>query len=170
MPAAAIGGDADLVLGVRGIDHVVSGGKFLRLPTRGTREQSHRQEPPPCATTASGTSTAARVGDRLVSTVFPTAVTRGFCEPGIPHVAVCLLPGTELSFDRDVEYDMALGFTPTRKLPERTAVFRRLEPDRPYQHHDALEFPSGRIVLLTRLLPGRHATVLQLPVSAMPVP
>ena len=30
-------------------------------------------------------------------------------------------------------------------------------------HHDALEFPDGTIVLLTRLLQGQHATVLQLP-------
>ena len=36
----------------------------------------------------------------------------------------------------------------------------------PYAHRDALEFPSGKIVLLTRLCEGQHATVLQLP--AMP--
>jgi len=30
-------------------------------------------------------------------------------------------------------------------------------------HHDALEFPGGRIVLLTKLLAGQEATVLQLP-------
>ena len=30
-------------------------------------------------------------------------------------------------------------------------------------HHDALEFPDGEIVLVTRLYPGQHATVLQLP-------
>ena len=32
-------------------------------------------------------------------------------------------------------------------------------------HHDALEFPDGQIVLLTRLCEGQHATVLQLPAS-----
>ena len=32
-------------------------------------------------------------------------------------------------------------------------------------HHDALEFPDGQIVLLTRLSEGQHATVLQLPAS-----
>ena len=31
------------------------------------------------------------------------------------------------------------------------------------KHHDALEFPDGRIVLLTRLSEGQEATVLQLP-------
>ena len=31
-------------------------------------------------------------------------------------------------------------------------------------HHDALEFPDGKTVLLTQLCKGQHATVLQLPV------
>jgi hypothetical protein len=35
--------------------------------------------------------------------------------------------------------------------------------DEPWKHHDALEFPEGRIVLLTKLLAGQEATVLQLP-------
>ena len=30
-------------------------------------------------------------------------------------------------------------------------------------HHDALEFPDGQIVLLTGLVEGQQATVLQLP-------
>ena len=33
-------------------------------------------------------------------------------------------------------------------------------------HHDALEFPDGEIVLLTKLKPGQRATVLQLPAAA----
>jgi hypothetical protein len=33
-------------------------------------------------------------------------------------------------------------------------------------HHDALEFPDGEIVLLTFLETGQEATVLQLPASA----
>ena len=33
-------------------------------------------------------------------------------------------------------------------------------------HHDALEFPDGRVVLLTQLCKGQHATVLQLPVNS----
>ena len=33
-------------------------------------------------------------------------------------------------------------------------------------HHDALEFPNGKIILLARLCEGQHATVLQLPASA----
>jgi hypothetical protein len=35
-------------------------------------------------------------------------------------------------------------------------------------HHDALEFPDGQVVLVTRLCEGQHATVLQLPAGARP--
>jgi hypothetical protein len=35
-------------------------------------------------------------------------------------------------------------------------------------HHDALEFPDGQVVLLTRLCEGQRATVLQLPALARP--
>jgi hypothetical protein len=113
-------------------------------------------------------SRAAKVGDQLVSTVFSNSITRGFAEVGNPQLAICLAPGTELVFDRDVECDHALGFFPTKKMGENTARFRRINPDRPHEHHDALEFPSGRVVLLTRLVAGQRATVLQLPVVAQP--
>ena len=45
----------------------------------------------------------------------------------------------------------------------RTAIFRQVNKDRAHTHHDALEFPDGKIVLLTTLRPGQQATVLQLP-------
>jgi hypothetical protein len=35
-------------------------------------------------------------------------------------------------------------------------------------HHDALEFPDGQVVLVTRLCEGQRATVLQLPIAAHP--
>ncbi|MDC7785464.1 hypothetical protein PQJ75_27190 [Rhodoplanes sp. TEM] len=106
---------------------------------------------------------AAKVGDQLVTTKFNNSITRGFSEVGVPNVAVCILPGTELAFDREVECDHALGFFPSRKLKERVARFRQINMDNPYEHHDALEFPSGQVVLLTRLCEGQIATVLQLP-------
>ena len=40
--------------------------------------------------------------------------------------------------------------------------------DDPLSHHDALEFPDGQIMLLTRLCEGQRATVLQLPAGARP--
>jgi hypothetical protein len=75
------------------------------------------------------------------------------------------MPGTELVFDQDVECDHPLGLYEKRKLRENVARFRRVNPQSPYEHHDALEFPSGKIVLLTRLSVGQCATVLQLPAS-----
>jgi hypothetical protein len=48
-----------------------------------------------------------------------------------------------------------------------TAIFRQVNKDNPHTHHDALEFPDGQMVLLTNLLEGQEATVLQLP--AQPV-
>jgi hypothetical protein len=108
----------------------------------------------------------AKVGDKLVSSQFANSITRGFSAVGEPNVAVCLLPGTELVFDRDVECEHALGFFPNKKLREKVARFKQINLDNPYDHHDALEFPSGQVVLLTRLCAGQHATVLQLPAGA----
>ena len=50
-------------------------------------------------------SRPAKVGDRLVSTSFINSATRGFAAVGEPDVAVCLLPGTEIAFEKDVECD-----------------------------------------------------------------
>jgi hypothetical protein len=108
-------------------------------------------------------SRAAQVGERLVSTQFVNSLTRGFAAIGEPNVAVCLMPGTELVFDQDVECDHPLGLYEKRKLRENVARFRQVNLQSPYEHHDALEFPSGKVVLLTRLSIGQCATVLQLP-------
>ena len=58
-----------------------------------------------------------------------------------------------------------MAFLPKKKLGESVARFRYVG-DGFHAHRDALEFPSGEIVLLTRLCDDQHATVLQLP--AMP--
>jgi hypothetical protein len=50
-----------------------------------------------------------------------------------------------------------------RTIEQKTAIFRQINKEKIAAHHDALEFPDGRIVLLTFLLEGQHATVLQLP-------
>jgi len=106
------------------------------------------------------------VGDKLVTTTFANSITRGFAAMEEPTVAVCLLPGTELAFENEVEYAAPLGsFLPNRKVREKVARFRKVNHDQPHVNHDALEFPSGQIVLLTRLCGGQRATVLQLPAS-----
>jgi hypothetical protein len=108
----------------------------------------------------------ARVGDKLVSASFANSITRGFTAVGEPHVAVCLMPGTEIAFEREVECEPTLGFLPKRRVGEKMARFRQVDMDHPGVHHDALEFPNGQVVLLTRLCEGQHATVLQLPATA----
>ena len=61
------------------------------------------------------------------------------------------------------------GLLPRRvKIAAGVAQFRQVNLDQPYSHHDALEFPDGRVVMLTDLTPGQTATVLQLPASPMP--
>jgi len=114
-------------------------------------------------------SRPAKVGDKLVSTQFSNAVTRGFCDPGQPRVAVCLLPGTELAFEKEVECDSPVWFLWTRISPHKVARFQQVNLSRPNIHHDALEFPDGKTVLVTDLCEGQHATVLQLPSTGRPV-
>ena len=107
-------------------------------------------------------SRPAKVGETLVTTTFPRTSTRGFAAEGEPGVAVCLLPGTELAFEQDVKYDQ--GWIWTRTASFRVAKFGVVEPNVPHRHHDAIEFPDGSNVLVTLLVEGQRATVLQLPV------
>jgi hypothetical protein len=108
-------------------------------------------------------SRPARVGDKLTTRDFGTC-TRGFAAAENVGLAVCVLPGTELVFSKAVTLSdpFILGWKET-KLDYATAIFRQVNKNEPFKHHDALEFPDGRIVLLTRLNEGQQATVLQLP-------
>ena len=108
-------------------------------------------------------SRPAKVGDKLVTRDFGTG-TRGFSASDDPGMAVCILPGTELAFDGNVACLPAglLGWK-TRTINHQTAIFRQINKDKVATHHDALEFPDGRIALLTTLCEGQQATVLQLP-------
>ena len=108
-------------------------------------------------------SRPARVGDKLVATEFTQSITRGFSAIGAPDVAVCLLPGTELAFETEVQYDRAMSLFGKARVPHTVARFRQINMDDQHVHHDALEFPDGQLVLLTRLVPGQRASVLQLP-------
>ena len=86
-------------------------------------------------------SRPAKVGDKLVTTKFKNSLTRGFAGVEEPTVAECLLPGTEVAFETEVECEHVFKVFRSQKLI------------------------SGQIVLLTRLCEGQHATVLQLPAS-----
>ena len=106
---------------------------------------------------------SAKVGDKLTTHDFGTG-TRGFAASEDMNVAVCVLPGTELSFAEEIRC-LPTGLIGWRDkiIEHKTAIFRQINKDRVTAHHDALEFPDGRIELLTTLSGGQQATVLQLP-------
>jgi hypothetical protein len=105
-------------------------------------------------------SRPARAGDKLVSTSFPNTPTRGFATADDRSVAVCLLPGTELAFEQEIRCEgVIFSWSPGHKV----AKFQQVNRGKPHLHRDALEFPDGKIVLLTQLREGQNATVLQLP-------
>jgi hypothetical protein len=119
-------------------------------------------------------SRPAKVGEKLVTTMFSSSITKGFSAPGERNVAVCVLPGTELSFAEEVSASAGnpveaivngvkkiIGVPPQPSY--RTATFIQVNKDKACVHHDALRFPDGSIVLLTNLEPGQAATVLTLP-------
>ena len=110
-------------------------------------------------------SRPARIADKLTTRNFGTGTT-GFAASEDRNVAVCLLPGAELSFASEVRCLPRMLSWTERVIRHKTAIFRQINQEHKAVHHDALEFPDGEIVLLTLLKEGQQATVLQLPASA----
>jgi hypothetical protein len=108
-------------------------------------------------------SRPAKVGDKLTTRDFGTG-TRGFAASEDASVAVCVLPGTELSFAGEVTCSPTGLFSWRGSvINHKTAIFRQINKEKMAAHHDALEFPDGQMVFLTTLCEGQQATVLQLP-------
>ena len=107
-------------------------------------------------------SRPAEAGETVIVTGFSGTDTRGFASPLDPNTAVCLRPATEIAFDQCARLDGRLF---RRDINERLARFRQIDMDRPNLHHDALEFANGRLVLVTSLVIGQRARILQLPAS-----
>ena len=108
-------------------------------------------------------SRPAKAGEKLRTQHFhPGRV--GFASPEDASTAVCVLSGTELAFATAIRCS-ARGLFGWKMivLNHKTATFRQINKDNPRTHDDALEFPDGRMVLLTHLLAGQEATVLQFP-------
>ncbi len=113
-------------------------------------------------------SRPAKVGEKLRTQHFNTG-TRGFAAPEDVNTAVCVLPGTELAFTAPVKCSARgrlFDWMP-KVLNHTTAIFRQVNKDNPHTHHDALEFPDGKMVLLTHLFEGQEALVLQLPAQPL---
>ena len=107
----------------------------------------------------------AKVNDKLTVRQFGWS-TKGFAASEDANVAVCLLPGTELSFAEEVRKVSSIPWI-KRVIRHKTAIFHKINQNRPTVHHDALEFPDGQILLLTFLAEGQRAAVLQLPAGAV---
>jgi hypothetical protein len=108
-------------------------------------------------------SRPAKVSDKLTTHNFNTG-TRGFAAQEDVSTAVCVLPGTEIAFAKEVKCGPSGLFGwKVSTVNHTTAIFRQINKDEPRTHHDALEFPDGRIVRLTDVVEGQEATVLQLP-------
>ena len=112
-------------------------------------------------------SRPAKIGDKLDTKSFGTGTT-GFRDIDDRDVAVCLLPGTEIAFERPVRlHPWALEVTKDEfnKAAHKVAIFRQFHKDIPFRHHDYLEFPGGEARPSTLLDVGQRATVLQLPAT-----
>jgi hypothetical protein len=110
----------------------------------------------------------ANLGDKLFTHRFNSGTT-GFVAPEDAHVAICLLPGTELSFAYEIKRSRLWPWS-KNIIPHKTAIFRQVNVDCPTVHHDALEFPDGDMLLLTYLMEGQEAVVLQLPATGSKAP
>ena len=68
-------------------------------------------------------SRPAKAGDKLASTSFPNTPTRGFAAADDRSVAVCLLPGTELSFEKEIRCEgVIFSWTPGHKVAKLPAL------------------------------------------------
>jgi hypothetical protein len=80
----------------------------------------------------------AKIEDKLVTTKFNNSITRGFAAVGQPNLAVCLLPGTEIAFDENVECEPSFGVGILRKIGQRLARFRQVNSRRTGGSSDAI--------------------------------
>ena len=90
----------------------------------------------------------------------------GFAFVGTRHTTVCLLPGTELRFDRSIRYFH--NFSHLRFGGQKVARFRHFSTDESSGSCDALELSDGRIVRLAELAAGQTAAVMQVPLAEQP--
>jgi len=118
-------------------------------------------------------SRPAKVDDQLITKDFGRGTT-GFACQRDKSIAVCLLPGTELAFEKPIRDYSDLPFVrlvrrllgkPVVATAHTTASFRQINRHDAWTHHDALEFPDGKLWLLTSLAEGQRAVVLQLPAA-----
>jgi hypothetical protein len=79
-------------------------------------------------------SRPAKVGDQLILTSFPHTITRGFASVDERNVAVCLLPGTELAFEKEARCETGMVFS--WRLRHTVAKFQQVNKGQANVHHD----------------------------------
>jgi hypothetical protein len=92
-------------------------------------------------------SRPAKTGDELVTTKFQNSMTRGFAAIREPNVAVCLLPGTEVAFEKEVKYERFFALLPSMKfakLGKKVAQFRQINVGKPGCIAMRWSSPTGR--------------------------
>lgn len=112
----------------------------------------------------------AALHDELIVSNFGTG-TRGFACVDDPNCAVCVKPGTEIAFAEPIKsycrgfYDYITKLASVETQTPTTAIFRQINLDQPYVHHDTLEFADGQQVQLSMLHEGQRARILQMPAA-----
>ena len=111
-------------------------------------------------------SRPAKVGDKLVTCEFIGTLTRGFASSGDLDVAVCVLPGTELSFSDNVRQIRLWAWSTRCYQPQdrNLSTGQLRPPKRPSRC--AGSFLMARLAS-DYLRAGQEATVLQLPATAV---
>jgi hypothetical protein len=80
--------------------------------------------------TTVSTARPAKVSDKLTTHNFGTG-TRGFAASEATNVAVCVLPGTELSFAEEVRcFPTGLIAWRDKVIAHKTAIFRQINKDK----------------------------------------
>ena len=105
-------------------------------------------------------SRPATVGDELIVKNFGLG-TNGFADVNNQDMAVCVMPGTEIAFEKPID----ITSSDVGRSQYSVVIFRQVDKDVPHTHHDVVEFPDGNTAKLTHLSPGQRARVLQLPAA-----
>lgn len=118
------------------------------------------------------TAKAAR-GSKIVTSNFQNTASPGFAFKDKPDTAACLLPGTEIAFDGPIQarskailakingVDKVVGVMP--KELHSVVKFVQVNQGVDYAHHDAVQFPTGEIIMLYQLDDEQEAKVIQMP-------
>ena len=93
-------------------------------------------------------SRPAKIGDKLTTREF-NRFTRGFSALEDKNVAVCVLPGTELSFADNIRRVRLWPWT-KNKINHNTAIFRQINQNNPGTITTRWNFQTGKSLFLHR--------------------